>query len=218
MTKEQPLKLRGRLVASHQIPITTLDCLAFEEQLKATIEKAPALFENAPCVLDLSAVGSPLNRELLENLLKKCRHFNLVPFALTGDKAIHGNSAADFHLAWLEHKAGQNQKAKSVVIEKTMVIKTPVRSGQQIYAKDANLLIMNQVSAGAEVAADGNIHIFGALRGRAIAGAAGFVNAEIVCQQMMAELIAIAGTYLVQEDFPEGTGAARCKPSARRAG
>ena len=208
--KEQPLKLRGRLVASHQIPVITTNRDEFERKLAATIAKAPALFENAPCVLDLSACELPLDQNSLQQLVEACRRFNLVPFALTGEKQTHFASATALNLAWLEHKAGQNPKSKATVIEKTMVIETPVRSGQQIYAKDANLLIMNQVSAGAEVAADGNIHIFGTLRGRAIAGAAGLTSAEIVCQQMLAELIAIAGTYLVQDDFPPGAGGARC--------
>ncbi len=209
--QEQGLKLRGRLVASHQLPVTTTDPETFGHLLSLTINKAPALFKQAPCVLDVSAFNEAIKVETLSQLLDVCRKHALIPFALTGEKTIHSESASAANLAWLDLKAGQPKKEKLAPVEDTMVITTPVRSGQQIYAKNANLLIMNQVSAGAEVVADGNIHVFGALRGRAIAGACGQLNAEVVCQQMLAELIAIAGTYVVQEDFPAGSGPARCR-------
>ena len=67
--KEQPLKLRGRLVASHQIPVITTNRDEFERKLAATIAKAPALFENAPCVLDLSACELPLDQNSLQQLV-----------------------------------------------------------------------------------------------------------------------------------------------------
>lgn len=215
-TSNQPtsLKLRSRMVTSHQIPVTTLDAIEFHSQLKTTIEKAPALFQNAPSILDLSEITEEISESALRTILEICRYEKLVPFALTGDKTRHKPLSSLISVAWFDHKSGTAtavKKEPSAAITKTKVITTPVRSGQQIYARDAHLLIMNQVSAGAEVAADGNIHIFGTLRGRAIAGAQGLTSAEIICQQMQAELVAIAGVYLVQENFPEGTGAARCK-------
>jgi len=84
----------------------------------------------------------------------------------------------------------------------TKIISTPVRSGQQIYAKDSDLIILSQVGQGAEVIADGNIHIYGTLRGRAIAGASGNKEARIFCQSLQAELISIAGIYQVSDDLP----------------
>ena len=83
------------------------------------------------------------------------------------------------------------------------VINTPVRSGQQIYAKDTDLIILSQVGQGAEVIADGNIHIYGTLRGRAIAGASGNKEARIFCQSLQAELVSIAGIYKVSDDLSE---------------
>ena len=81
----------------------------------------------------------------------------------------------------------------------TKVITKPVRSGMQVYAKDADLLILSSVNSGAEVIADGNIYVFGALKGRALAGAKGNPQAKIICQQLDAELVAIAGQYLTKE-------------------
>lgn len=80
------------------------------------------------------------------------------------------------------------------------IIRHPVRSGQQIYAKGGDLIILSSVSTGAEVLADGNIHIYGPLRGRALAGVLGNTDASIFCMRLEAELISIAGRYKVDED------------------
>jgi septum site-determining protein MinC len=79
---------------------------------------------------------------------------------------------------------------------------TPVRSGQQVYAQNRDLTVCATVGAGAEVIADGSIHIYGALRGRALAGASGNAQARIFCREFNAELVAVAGTYKVLEEVP----------------
>ncbi|HJR73005.1 MAG TPA: septum site-determining protein MinC [Luteimonas sp.] len=79
----------------------------------------------------------------------------------------------------------------------------PVRSGQQIYADNRDLTVLTTVGAGAEVLADGSIHIYGALRGRALAGAQGNEKARIFCREFHAELVAVAGHYKVLEDIPK---------------
>ena len=94
---------------------------------------------------------------------------------------------------------------------RTMVIEQSVRSGQKIYAQGADLVVMGQVSAGAEVIADGNVHVYGVLRGRALAGAAGDPQARIMSSCFEAELVAVAGYYLTFEGgFPEEN---RSKPT-----
>lgn len=79
--------------------------------------------------------------------------------------------------------------------KQTIVVSTPVRTGQQIYAEKADLIVLGIVSPGAEVIADGNIHIYAPLRGRALAGASGDRKARIFVQSMQAELVSIAGIY-----------------------
>ena len=81
-----------------------------------------------------------------------------------------------------------------------------IRSGQQVYAKEQNLVIIGSVSAGAEVIADGNIHVYGALRGRAIAGAKGHHKAQIYCQSLEAELVSINGNYWLSESMEKDWG------------
>lgn len=83
----------------------------------------------------------------------------------------------------------------------TMVITRPVRGGQQVYAPGGDLVVLSAVSPGAELIADGNIHVYGPLRGRVMAGAKGDTDARIFCQQLTAELLSIAGQYKVAEDL-----------------
>jgi septum site-determining protein MinC len=80
---------------------------------------------------------------------------------------------------------------------------TPVRSGQQVYAANRDLSVLANIGAGAEVMSDGSIHIYGPLRGRALAGAQGWEQARIFCREFHAELVAIAGRYKVLEEIPK---------------
>lgn len=83
------------------------------------------------------------------------------------------------------------------------VITTPVRSGQQVYARGGDLIILAPVSHGAEILADGNIHVYGPLRGRALAGVMNNIKANIFCQSLEAELVSIAGTYQINESLTD---------------
>ena len=85
-----------------------------------------------------------------------------------------------------------------------------VRSGQQIYAKESDLVINGDVGAGAEVIADGSIHIYGTLRGKALAGAMGNTNAAIFCQTLQSELVSIAGVYKLSEALSEDVWSTSC--------
>jgi septum site-determining protein MinC len=89
--------------------------------------------------------------------------------------------------------------------QRSKIVTQPVRSGQQLYAPDGDLILMGAVSPGAEVLADGSIHIYGTLRGRALAGAKGDTEARIFCQNLEAELVAIAGHYRVFEQLAPDT-------------
>jgi septum site-determining protein MinC len=87
-----------------------------------------------------------------------------------------------------------------------MVVDRPIRSGQSIYFPEGDLTVVGSVSSGAEVIAGGSIHVYGALRGRAVAGALGDENARIVCSRFHAELVAIDGNYMAAEDAPGKLG------------
>src|SRR5262249_26977682 len=95
--------------------------------------------------------------------------------------------------------AGAPASAAKTAPRRSRLVTQPVRSGTQIYAKDADLIVIAPVSAGAELIADGHVHVYGALRGRAIAGARGDTEARIFVQRLEAELLAVAGRYMVSE-------------------
>lgn len=82
----------------------------------------------------------------------------------------------------------------------TKVVNQPIRSGQRVYAKGGDLILLAAANAGAEIMADGNIHIYAPLRGRALAGVSGDTSARIFCHSLEAELVAVAGSYRVFED------------------
>ncbi|PTY38957.1 septum site-determining protein MinC [Saccharospirillum sp. MSK14-1] len=209
MTTAQPLHVRARMLPVQRLRIESLDKADLNARLSATLTQAPALFQRAPVALDLSNVVEQLDETALSMLLTETRERGLVVFALAGPKAALLPWCDHYNLAWQDEQDKPAKTRSATPALTTQVITQPVRSGQQIYARDAHLLVMSQVSAGAEVIADGNIHIFGALRGRALAGVQGLTSAEIVCQHLDADLVAIAGVYRVRDDLPESGSAAR---------
>jgi septum site-determining protein MinC len=94
----------------------------------------------------------------------------------------------------------QDTEAHAVQVKNALMIKHPIRSGQQVYAKRRDLIILSQTSAGSEVMADGSIHVYGPLRGRVLAGVKGDKTACIFCRSLEAELIVIAGCYQLLDE------------------
>jgi septum site-determining protein MinC len=110
-----------------------------------------------------------------------------------------------------ENKIVAEERRVFVPVEvKTKVYTGRVRSGQQIYAKEGDLVINGDVGAGAEVIADGNIHIYGALRGKALAGAMGNKKTSIFCQLLSPELVSVAGIYKLSDDLSEDFAGKSC--------
>lgn len=100
-------------------------------------------------------------------------------------------------------RAAAARQVEAAAAQPGLVHVAPVRSGQQVYADSRDLTVLSTVGAGAEVIADGSIHIYGPLRGRALAGAKGNEQARIFCRGFHAELVAVAGHYKVLEDIPK---------------
>lgn len=204
MTDTKPLTVRARMLPVQRLIVDDADPSDFARRLTEKLEQAPALFNRAPVALDIGAILTGLTDATLQRLVDIAREQRLVVFALAGPKEPLSPWCERFNLAWVDDRDRATRASKTETVTtglETRVIRQPVRSGQQIYARGAHLLIMNQVSAGAEVIADGNIHVYGALRGRAMAGVQGDTLAEIVCQNLDADLLAIAGNYQVRDDL-----------------
>jgi len=125
-------------------------------------------------------------------------------------QVVNNEAAPTVDVAISEEMMETALQAEPINEVKTKVHIGRVRSGQQIYAKESDLVISGDVGAGAEVIADGSIHIYGALRGKALAGAMGNTNAAIFCQMLQPELVSIAGVYKLSEALPENVWASAC--------
>ncbi|MBA6414374.1 septum site-determining protein MinC [Parahaliea sp. F7430] len=199
----------------------------FSAQLEARIRQAPQLFEGSPVVISLESLDVDHPEVDFEALLTQCRALELRPIAFRALPPRFSAAAAATGLAVLPPgtargrnipsreaapAAAEPEPAVELHTESspqrpgsrpTRTITRPVRSGQQIYAEGGDLIVLAQVSEGAEVLADGNIHIYGALRGRALAGVHGDASARIFCQNMDAELISVAGHFLLSDALTE---------------
>jgi septum site-determining protein MinC len=184
---------------------------AFEADLAQQIGRSPRFFQNAPVVLDLRGVENLTETGEFENIKEKLRALTLTLVGVQNAQPAQLEAATQAGLAaFAPNAAGQPRPAGPAVAPaaaKTRLVSEPVRSGTQIYARGSDLIVTAAVSPGAELVADGNIHVYGALRGRALAGASGDAAARIFCTRLEAELISIAGRYLVSEQFPAGVQA-----------
>jgi septum site-determining protein MinC len=182
---------------------------AFALELEQQVGRSPRFFLNAPVVLDLKDsegftsedefldVGDMLRRHTLalvgvQNALPE----QLTAAAAAGLASFAPNATQPSRRAATPAANAQPSRAAARLITE------PVRSGTQIYARGTDLVVTAAVSPGAELVADGNIHVYGVLRGRALAGASGDVEARIFCSRLEAELVSIAGRYLVSEQLP----------------
>jgi septum site-determining protein MinC len=184
----------------------------FEQELRQQVERSPRFFLNAPVVLDLKdAEGFTTEDAYLDagDLLR--RHTlaivgvqNALPEQLAAAAAAGLASFAP-NSTQPSRRAGQPAQAPAAqpIRATARLVTEPVRSGTQIYARGTDLVVTAAVSPGAELVADGSIHVYGTLRGRALAGASGDVDARIFCSRLEAELVSIAGRYLVSEQLPQ---------------
>ena len=204
--KSQAFKLKGRLYTLTVMHILDIDALLFKQQLADIVSKAPRLFDKTPVVLDCSAINSD---ELdLQTFCQHLRDYSLIPVAIQGGSVSLKTMAQCQGLAVVSASSShseprgnklQNTELDKIETFKTKLVNLPVRSGQQVVSKGGDLVITAAVSHGAELLADGNIHVYGALRGRALAGIAGDKQARIFCQSLDAELLSIAGFYRLSD-------------------
>lgn len=201
-------QLKGGLFTLTTLQIFSPDLDLLKEQLLVKIQQAPNFFHRAPIVLDLKIAYQANTSIDFVRLKAVLQELNLIPVGIRNATPEQTQAAIQSGLAILRDTPDPREKDKistsGQIAPKQIyskIITEPVRSGQQIYAPDGDLVIMNQVSNGAELIADGNIHVYGALRGRALAGINGNQKARIFCQSLEAELVSVAGSYKLSEDI-----------------
>jgi septum site-determining protein MinC len=177
----------------------------FENDLAQQIGRSPRFFKNAPVVLDLRGVENLTEAGEFETIKEKLTGLTLTLVGVQNAQPAQLEAAAAAGLASFAPSSSTQPRsgpAATPQAPKARVVSEPVRSGTQIYARGSDLIVAASVSPGAELVADGNIHVYGVLRGRALAGASGDATARIFCTRLEAELVSIAGRYLVSEQLP----------------
>ncbi|HEU0218553.1 MAG TPA: septum site-determining protein MinC [Stellaceae bacterium] len=198
--------VQGALFTVMVVRATMLREPAFESELAQQIGRSPRFFQNAPVVLDLRGVENFVEADEFETVRDKLHALTLTLVGVQNAQPAQLEAASAVGLASFAPTSGGGQartaSAAAPAAPKTRLVSEPVRSGTQIYARGSDLVVTAAVSPGAELVADGNIHVYGVLRGRALAGASGDAEARIFCTRLEAELISIAGRYLVSEQLP----------------
>ncbi len=208
--------------------IRTLDVDRLADEMRERVARAPKLFARAAVIIDFGGLAGTPDATTARKLVDALRDAGVLPVALAWGSSDNEKLSVALGLPLLAKFRAQYERVDSPAQEPApeparkpaaepapaprqaaaagqpgLIQSAPVRSGQQVYADNRDLTVLSQVGAGAEVIADGSIHIYGPLRGRALAGAQGNEKARIFCRAFHAELVAVAGHYKVLEDIPK---------------
>ncbi len=224
--------LKGTMASFTVLRLRSVDVALIERQLRVKIAQLPHLFVDAPVLVDLGALSDGAAKGLvLADLLRALRSCKLVPVAAANVEDDLRAAVTDAGLGiWQPPAPGRARPAADadeqsppsaaavapspspssspssaaalISYSGPMVVRQPVRGGQVVYAQNSDLVVLAAVNAGAQVIADGHVHVYAPLRGRAVAGAQGLPGARIFCQKLEAELVAIAGAYVMAEEIP----------------
>lgn len=213
-------RLKGGLYPLTQLDINHYQADQFQRDLANKVAEAPAFFRQTPVVLSFELFDGDPTLLPLKEIRQTCMDYGLLPIAIRGsgtDLAARALVAGMPMLASSRKKStpddaipaeakpqedtGDAAQSQDAPAAQNRLITSPIRSGQQVYAAGGDLIVVAPVSAGAEILADGNIHVYGPLRGRALAGVKGNREARIFCHSLEAELVSIAGDFKLDEDL-----------------
>lgn len=208
---QSPIELKGSSFTLSVIHLHSEEPKLIKKALQDKVNQAPDFFKNAPVVINIAELTAQAD---LYSIHKSVVSAGLRIVGVSGcTDPLLRQKANEAGLPILSE--GKSQKPVEIqteasvaavqnepVYRKTRIINTPVRSGQRIYAPNSDLIVTSNVSAGAELLADGNIHIYGVMRGRALAGASGDTESQIYCIHLQAELVSIAGEYWLSDQIP----------------
>lgn len=209
----QAFQLKGSLFTLTVMQLYSICVDTIAKQLASMIKRSPTFFLNAPVVLDLHALvmtDAVIDYAELTGVL---RDHKLIPVgirggtkqqhdsAITAGLAVFPSSRSESETKTPQEEIATKQITRVAQTNGSKVVTAPIRSGQQIYAQGGDLIVLSSVSHGAELLADGHIHVYGTLRGRALAGVTGDESAYIFCHELKADLVSIAGHYQVRDNY-----------------
>lgn len=198
----QPVRLRGRSYVAYVFaPVVPI--VEWLAEIDATLSSSPGFFVGKPVVLDLSGVD--LSQAAIAHLVASLEQRNVRVLGIEGVDADRLTPAMPPLLTGgrpcVITRNDPVQKREAKPKSTSLLLDSPVRSGQSIIFPDGDVTVLGSVGSGAEIVAGGSIHIYGTLRGRAMAGVNGNPSARIYCQKIEAELLAIDGYYQTAEEI-----------------
>lgn len=206
-----PIELKGSSFTLSVVHLHDPRPEVIQQALEEKIAQAPAFLKHAPVVLNVASLHGAVDWQKIQQAILSTG-LHVVGISGCKDAALKA-AVSEAGLPLLNE--GKEKVAREMPQEpapdvapaivpppRTRFIDTPIRSGQRIYAKNSDLIIASHVSAGAELIADGNIHIYGMMRGRALAGASGNTDTHIFCTHLHAELVSVAGEYRLSDEIP----------------
>lgn len=227
-TESKAIELKGSNFTLSVIHLYDSQPDVIRQALADKIAQAPAFLKNAPVVINIADLAIVPDWQVIEQAVREmglrpvgvsgCKDSSLKAQILQAGLALlnEGKTATSVNKQTATHAAtvvnhdavSKDGTSKAIGngithtdIGKTRLITTPVRSGQRIYVPQGDLVVISPVSAGAELIADGNIHIYGMMRGRALAGASGDKTVQIFASRLQAELVSIAGVYWLSDQI-----------------
>lgn len=211
VTREHAVEIRFGQVGLVQVRLHSLDPGAILDELTGKTATAPHFFERTAVCLDLSSLPKLPAAEDIRAVIDVVRRAGMLSVGLAQGGTAVDALASDLDLPVFSHIRASNKAVPVVQAAPAppepaalpaLMQHQPVRSGQRVYARNRDLIVTTPVAAGAEVMADGCVHIYGPLRGRVMAGVHGDTDARVFCQAFHAELVSIAGVFRVFETIP----------------
>ena len=214
--KKTALEFKSTSLTTPALVLLSPDLDSIDQQLAEKVSQAPEFFKNSPLLIDLQKLNAKEINIQVDAVVALVRQHGFMPIGIRGGNEQQNQQALAINLP-IHSIHGQNaplfekQATKAVVAEvkpaveanqsvENKLITQPIRSGQRVYAK-GDLIVTATVSAGAEIMAEGNIHVYGSLRGRALAGVLGNTESRIFCSDLQAELVSVAGIYKLKDDL-----------------
>jgi len=216
----QAFELKGEMSLLSVLLLSVTDMGEIQTDLDEKRRDAHQFLDRSPVIVDCQVISEQAVELDFVQLRKIIVETGLIPVGIRNLPEELENNASDAGWALLRQgssrvkattlpdkvePAGDAEAAgdDTGFVQRLKVVKRPVRSGQQIYCPDGDIVVMQQTSAGSELLAGGSVHVYGALRGRVLAGVQGDKEARIFCQHLEAELLSIAGRYRLLDDIEE---------------
>lgn len=193
------IKIIGNSFTLFVMYIYEYNLIRIYQDINKKIKSAPNLFKNASIVVNIKFLSVDINWIKLKYIIVSTG-LKIIGVSGCKDKKLKSKiEKTNIPILYQHEKINNESVLKKKILNKSKIIYSQIRSGQKIYSYNSDLIIINNVNPGAELIASGNIHVYGIMRGKALAGALGDIKCQIFCSNFHAELISIAGKYLSLE-------------------